>query len=281
MKTTIEIIKTTESSLLSVNDAKCKKCGTCIEVCPDGIISMSEILERPVILKRDESSCIHCGHCAAICPAGSLNHQSSPLEESAMIQKKLLPKSEQLEHLLKSRRSIRVFKQKPVEKEKIFTIINTAIYAPTGCNSQAVEWIVINNKDTIKKVKDLVIEWMKNMLSAKHEFASEFEKILKKVENDDVILRNAPALVIAQAGQGALTGVQDVDIALSHFEITALAYGLGTCWAGLLTLALQDYKPLRKKLDLNGFSCYAMMLGYPKFSFRRQPKRKQAKIILK
>lgn len=280
MDTTMEIDRTTESLLLSVNQKICNQCDTCIEVCPRDVIDKRKQSRFPVILKEKEKLCFHCGHCVAVCPTGALSHQASVIENSPEIKKELLPDSTQVEQLLKNRRSIRVFKQKAVETKKILSILDTARYAPTGANIQAVEWIIINNENTIRKIKSLMVEWMEKSIKEKHAFTELFEQFLNRIDKgEDPLLRKAPVVIIAKAGDTALCGPQDVDIALSHFEISALSKGLGTCWAGGLYFAMQDYAPLRKALEITESSYYAMLLGYPKFSFKRRPKRKKAKVI--
>jgi nitroreductase/Pyruvate/2-oxoacid:ferredoxin oxidoreductase delta subunit len=275
----MEIDGTTESLLLFVNQENCSQCDTCIEVCPHVIIDTSKQSGYPVILKEKESLCLHCGHCVAACPTGALNHQASAIEDSSEIEKELLPDRVQVEELLKSRRSTRVFMQKPVERGKILSILDTVRYAPTGANIQAVEWIVINNENTIRKIRSLMVEWVEKSIKEKHAFTELFERSLVRInQGKDPLLRKAPVVIIAKAGDAALCGLQDVDIALSHFEISALSHGLGTCWAGSLYFAMQDYAPLREALEITESSYYAMLLGYPKFSFKRRPKRKKAKV---
>ena len=56
---------------------------------------------------------------------------------------------------LRSRRSIRLFKDKPVEKEKIQGLIEIARYAPTAGNSQLVEWLVFSDRNTVKEFAKL------------------------------------------------------------------------------------------------------------------------------
>ena len=59
----------------------------------------------------------------------------------------------------------------------------------------------------------------------------------------------------------------DAIIALTHFDLAAPAFGIGTCWAGFVALAASSYEPLQKELGLPaGRKCaYAMMFGYPKY----------------
>ena len=96
----------------------------------------------------------------------------------------------------------------------------------------------------------------------------------------DVFLRGAPHLLIAHAGSDAIMPAVDWTIALSYFEIVAAAYGIGTCWAGVMGIAASKHPPLLQALKLpNGPQvCGAMMFGYPKYRYRRVPLRKAARI---
>jgi hypothetical protein len=97
----------------------------------------------------------------------------------------------------------------------------------------------------------------------------------------DEVLYNAPCLVIAQAEDEALTAQQDCDIALTYFELAAKAMGLGTCWNGILAMAVQDWKPLKEAMELSNNYFYPMVLGYPKLKYHRLPERKKPNIIWK
>jgi nitroreductase len=65
---------------------------------------------------------------------------------------------EQAVQFLRSRRSIRAFiKDRPVEKETIKKLIEIARYAPTGGNSQMVEWTVFTDKAKMKELSRLMM----------------------------------------------------------------------------------------------------------------------------
>jgi hypothetical protein len=51
---------------------------------------------------------------------------------------------EQAEHFLRARRSIRVFRDRPVDAGRIERLIRVARYAPSGHNRQPVRWLVIS-----------------------------------------------------------------------------------------------------------------------------------------
>ncbi len=64
-----------------VSRGKCTACGTCVQWCPTGAISVSDIA---VI---DEAVCIGCGECYAVCPFGAISFSWS--ETSANLQEKM------------------------------------------------------------------------------------------------------------------------------------------------------------------------------------------------
>lgn len=75
----------------------------------------------------------------------------------------------------------------------------------------------------------------------------------------------------------------DAIIALTHFDIAAPAFGVGTCWAGFLAAAAMNYEPLQKELGLpkGRRFAYAMMFGYPKYKPYGIPRKKPLEVIWK
>jgi nitroreductase len=68
----------------------------------------------------------------------------------------------------------------------------------------------------------------------------------------------------------------DLSIAISYLNLVAPTMGMGTCWAGLFQWALLASPEVKKELGLPA-ECsehYPMMVGYPKFRYKRQPERK-------
>ena len=96
----------------------------------------------------------------------------------------------------------------------------------------------------------------------------------------DAVLRDAPVVVVASAPAKDSSGIVDVTLALSYFELVAPVLGLGTCWAGLLQGALLSSSEIRKKVEIpdDHIHHYPMMVGYPKSKYYRLPERKVPKI---
>ena len=70
-------------------------------------------------------------------------------------------------------------------------------------------------------------------------------------------------------------------IAMAHFELVALSFGLGACWAGYLQMALNTYAPARKAAGLSTkTTCHgAMLFGHPKYEYNCVPSRNPPRII--
>ena len=269
--------------LLTIDEKKCTKDGICVNECPRVIIRMQEGDGYPEIIPGGEETCMLCGHCVAVCPHGALSHAKVPLEDCPPIEEKLTITFEQAAQFLRSRRSIRFYQDKPVEKEKIQRLIEIARYAPTGSNTQLVEWLVFTDKAKVKELAALAVEWMRQVLKKDPQPAAAPYLPLAVAAWDmgyDAVLRDAPALVTAIAPKETRNGLVDLTISLSHFELAAPSLGLGTCWAGMLQFPLLSYGPLQEAMGLpEGYPHhYPMMVGYPKFTYHRLPERKPPKI---
>ena len=270
-------------TLLIVDESKCKQDGFCVRDCPAAIIRIKDKESYPKMVPGGEQFCLNCGHCVAVCPHGALSHKMVPLEDCQPIQKDLGINAAQVVQFLRSRRSIRSFKNKPVEKEKIRRLIEIARYAPTASNTQLVEWLVFNDKDAVREFAKMSAEWARAMLK-KNPNAVKNPYIPGIVAawdaGYDAVLRGAPALVVASAPKTDLNGTVNLTLALSYLELAAPNMGFGACWAGLLKGAMLSWPPLQKAIGLpeDHTHYYPMMLGYPKAKYFRLPERKEPKI---
>jgi nitroreductase/NAD-dependent dihydropyrimidine dehydrogenase PreA subunit len=273
-------------TLIKIDETRCKKDGFCAMECPAAIIKQADKDSVPVMIPQGELICLRCGHCVAVCPHGALDHDEVPLASSPEIVKALILDKAQAAQFLRTRRSVRRFKDKPVEKSTIQSLIDIARNAPTGGNSQLVTWTVHTDKTKLNDIADLTVEWMKAMLAseAAKQLPPYFSRFVDAYEAGvNSITQDAPCLVVASAPGDYVNGMVDLSIALSYFELMATASGLGTCWLGLITRALRFSKPLMALIGLpEGHAhFYSMVLGYPKFQYHRLPERKPANIIWK
>lgn len=64
-------------------------------------------------------------------------------------------------NFIKFRKTIRNFKDKDIENDKLLKIIEAGRFTQTGSNSQNVSYVVV--KDKIAELRDLVLETLKNI----------------------------------------------------------------------------------------------------------------------
>jgi nitroreductase/NAD-dependent dihydropyrimidine dehydrogenase PreA subunit len=270
--------------LLIIDRNKCKRDGFCVRECPAAIIQLPEDEGYPEILRDAEAGCIRCGHCVAVCPHGALDHVDVPIGSSPEIRDALRIDEAQAEQFLRSRRSVRVFRDKPVEKDKIQRLIEIARYAPTGGNSQMIQWTVITDKARLKKIAGLIVDWLRQLVKdPKVVAASPYLPMVVGAWDAgyDSVLRNAPAVVAASASAEVMTGQVDTMIALTYLDLAAPVMGLGTCWAGLLQGALINSPSLKEEVGIPADHPhhYTLMLGYNNARYYRVPERKAPRVV--
>jgi len=265
-------------NLFEVDRQSCNQDGICAAVCPAGLIDFQKGKHPEPIAGADEL-CIRCGHCVAVCPTGSLSHREIPIEECPPVQKELQLTAENCEHFLRSRRSIRVYKDKKVPVGDLEKLIETARYAPSGHNSQGVEWLVLGNRNELQNLSEIIADWMRWMISNLPDVAlsMHMDRTLEGWESGrDVLLRGAPAVIVTHAEKNNLLAPAACTIALAYLELASTGMGLGCCWAGYFNAAATTFPPMMEALSLpEEHQCLgSMMVGYPKFSYYRLPSRK-------
>jgi len=203
--------------LITVNHVTCNQDGICADVCPAGIIELKE--GAPIPIDDANELCIRCGHCVAICPTASLTHMDIPLESCTPIKKEFGITHEQTVQFLRSRRSIRQFKDRPVDKAVLKRLIDIARYAPSGHNLQPVEWLVLGHRADLKRLSGIVVDWMRWMLENMTEVAlsMHMDRTIVRYENGyDVVLRDAPAVIVANAHKENRVAPAACNIALTY-----------------------------------------------------------------
>lgn len=270
-------------SLFVVDQEKCNRDGICVESCPVGIIELKDRSSVPTPVEYAEKLCINCGHCVALCPEGALSLKTMATEQCPPVKNEWRLGPEKVEHFLRSRRSIRTYKEKSVEPDILKKLIDIAAFAPSAKNFQPVRWLVVKERDQVRRLAGMVVDWMRYMKKEHPVTAREMH--LKSViaswdAGMDAVCRNAPHIIIAHASKKSHAAMVDCSIALTYLELAAPSFELGTCWGGYFTAAAMNWPPLQKALGLpEGHATFgAMMVGYPKYKYYRLPLRNKAHI---
>jgi nitroreductase len=275
-------------------------------VCPKGIFVQREKLTIPELV--DEETCIACGQCVAVCPQGAISHSEFPATTIRAIQSEKIPTTDQVLELLKSRRSIRAFRDKPLAKDTLERIIDGARFAPSGHNSQSTEFLVVQDSAVLSKLSALVIEYIKfeikrfsnpffrtMALLADRELAESglheirgFKQMIQAFESGaDPILNSAPVLLAFHARRTDGFGDVNAQLALQNASLVAHALGIGHFYTGFVLSpgrAPMAQAWSRRIPNLIGIpsdnNLYgALALGYPIPRFKNMIERKIPRIV--
>jgi nitroreductase/NAD-dependent dihydropyrimidine dehydrogenase PreA subunit len=255
--------------LIQVDTNKCDKCGICAEVCPIGTIGMDENGPKAI-----SALCIACGHCVAVCPSAALDNVRAPLANQITPGDMSVLAEDAAVLFLRKRRSVREFKKISVPREKIARLLDIARFAQTSGNSQGVSYNAIDVSETLRRITAVTVEWMETgpfgepfAAVAKHHIAN------YHTNGSDIILRGAPCLVIPIVDKSSLPIGRDSTLfSLSYAELFAPVIGLGTCITGFFNACADSgYKPMLDILNLpdNVRVTGGLMVGYPKYAYRR------------
>lgn len=163
--------------------------------------------------------------------------------------------------VISDRRSIRKYKDIPVEQEKIERILNAARLAPSWKNTQCWRFLVLTKPE-------------------------QREKVLTAFPDDNPgkkAIAMAPVVIVvcgnpaeSDVENGINYFVADVAIAFEHLCLSAHALGLGTCWMGWFDEA-------RVKVSLGIPDAIRIVgmtpLGYPDQEPKARPRKELSEIV--
>jgi nitroreductase/NAD-dependent dihydropyrimidine dehydrogenase PreA subunit len=273
-------------SFITVDREKCNKDGVCVSECPARIIQMDEKEGYPVPTPDFAEYCIQCGHCVSACPADALRLDWLGPEVCTAMNKNLRVTREQADQFLRGRRSIRTFKDKAVPREILEKLLGIACSAPSAKNQQPWHWIVVEKPKKVRRLAGMVVEAMRLFIRANPEAAQSMgfpRAVASWDQGYDRICRGAPHLIVVHADRNWAFGAEDSALALSLLDLYATSIGLGACWAGYVYKTVNSYPSLFEDLGLpaDHLAFGAMMIGYPKFKYRRIPLRHRPRVTWK
>ncbi len=153
--------------------------------------------------------------------------------------------------MIKTRRSIRKYQDRPVEREKIEMCLEAARLAPSAENVQPWRFIVIDNA----QIRDNFAQAVFTGIYAPTRFVKKAPVILVMLARLDLLANR-----IGKQIQGIHYYFIDVGIAGEHLVLQAHALGLGTCWIGWFNpRAVRKFLHIPKRYKIVSL----MSLGYP------------------
>lgn len=261
--------------MIVIDREKCIGCGLCVKDCPAGKI---KIEEKKAVYTPE---CIHCGHCVAVCPRKAVSIPEYDMDDIETFDENTFTVNpEQFLRAVKFRRSIRNYKEQPLEREKMERILQAGRYTPTAKNRQECRFIVLQNElgEFKEKLWETVPELTEQMKKELPHYAMLFKFMYRKWKNDpsdDPLFFNAPACILI-ASENPLDG----GLAAANMENMAVAEGAGVLYSGYIQRIISASLKLREWLGIpeRSLSC-CMLIGYPAVTYKRTAPRKKADIV--
>ena len=165
----------------------------------------------------------------------------------------------ELDVCIKGRRSVRAYKDEPVSKEQIESVIEAGVWAPTGMNRQPWKFIIIEDKELIKYVSE------ETKILVQHAMPP----IAKQFQTEaDIICYNAPVLILVSTQkdkQWSQISLLDSVLAAQNMFLKAYELGLGTCYMGFVQLLNNKPDTLKKIGVPEGYDMMVpFIMGHPK-----------------
>jgi len=274
---------------------KCTGCGLCVSVCKDFSLVLSNgkvsVNENPVF------GCIGCGHCMAICPEDAIEIYGRTLSPEDLF---LLPDHEKaagyesLLALYQRRRSIREFRDKPVEPEIIEKILEAARTAPMGLPPSDVNVMIL---DSVEKNRAFVSDFITHLEGMKWFVSGWFLALMRPIwgkESDELfrafgrplfdiyingmkkdqnnVTYDAPLVMYFYGSP--YSDPADPIVAATAAMYAGESLGLGTCMLGAMHPLIQNGKKARKFRERHGIKHKSreglfVIFGYPKVKYRK------------
>jgi nitroreductase len=155
---------------------------------------------------------------------------------------------ENIMEVIKKRRSVRVYKDKPLSEDLINSILESARYAPTAKDRQQLEYKVITNKNLIKRLSDSINETI--------------ERENLRFPPKPHFYYDAPLLIFITGPVSNSWIDTDAALAAQNIMLYTSTLGLGTCFIGMSRHVGKD---LLRDLNIpEGHKiAAALVCGYP------------------
>jgi len=180
--------------------------------------------------------------------------------------------------LIKERKTVRRYKNKPIPKKVLDKIIEAGIWGPAvlALGLQPWKFIVITNKELINKISQILLKKTPTIGVGGN----------KVLRISSATIANAPAVIVVYnttCVSKALKHFKNIYIklgrsaeasanaaAIQNMVLTADSLGIGSCW---LDAPLFCEKKINKLLRVNESMSAMLALGYPVNKTKRSPRK--------
>lgn len=283
-----------------VNPENCKADGICVDVCPEKVL---EILDgKAATVESREEHCILCGQCVAVCPTDAMHMPTLPDDLGELTKPRF--GYDEFHDFLLLRRSVRVFKDRPVERELIEKILAAAATAPMGMPPHSTEVVVLDRREELDFLLEELVKDYESMVRAfsnpvgramlRLASGAETYKVLKDYivdlaeyaneayhrDGTDRYMYRAPLLLLFHGNRWAMSYEENAHLVCHHAMLAALSLGLGTTIIGMIPPIVDRSKVLRERYSIpkDNRVLTSLIVGYPKYKYQKSIHRDLASV---
>ncbi|MBI2890828.1 MAG: nitroreductase family protein [Nitrospirae bacterium] len=213
---------------------------------------------------------------------------AEPLRASPPVEEKQPYPVEEIERLIRSRRSVRLYEKTPVPDDVLRHLVDLARWAPSGMNAQPWKFVIVRNRGLLDEIRAVTLKGMDLTLNVftrpelkwkllkglfrllqpglfKTMDPRIFQGMRSLTENKTTdTYHKAPALILVLGDTRSQTYMEDCSAATQNLALAAHAVGLGTCWIGFAKF-LNYSRKMKKKLHVpKGWTIVSVStVGYP------------------
>lgn len=171
---------------------------------------------------------------------------------------------------IKTRRTIRNFKEEKINDNTINNIIEAGRYAPTTKNAQDVSFIILDKKK--EEFEEIAVKKFKNF----KKIADLFSSSAKRVEIDDSFFFKKAPLIILIVSKNKV----DASLAAQNMAFMAESYNLGVLFSGFFTVIANKSRKIKRELKLNRREkvVATLVIGKPNVKYYRTTNKEKAKL---
>lgn len=169
--------------------------------------------------------------------------------------------------VINSRHSVRKYKDTPVPKDLLETVVQAGRMAPSGGNNQTSRIYVVSDKAFLQQMKDTAKEEFAKMDTYEGMYKSLRSSIVRSKTPVYDFTYGAPVNIFITNAKGYCNAMADSVLVLANMMLAAQSLGLGTCYTNQ-THWLDENKAFRDLISRIGVTdsetvCCGMSLGYP------------------
>ncbi len=133
------------------------------------------------------------------------------------------------------RRSIRNYLDKPIPDAVMDSIIEAAMYAPSGVNTQPWHFVVLRSEEAHERLRTTMDTYAEKFLPTLHERFPNHPGVIAETMQFLKTLGGAPSSVLVfqykkDYPQSASTVTQGISAAIQNLLLAAWEEGVGSCW---------------------------------------------------